>query len=235
MVVLICCPMIKKDNLKQEVLLLRKKGLTYSEILSRVSVAKSTLSLWLREVGLAKKQKQLISEKRIAGRLRALESIRKNKIKRIRDIKDQAMTEVPSLIKDPFWLVGTILYWGEGSKEHATSCPMKFTNMDLSMHKIFLKWIHKYLLVTNENLLFELFIHEKADIERAKKYWMQNLVFTRDRLRVYFKKHNPKTKRKRVGEDYNGVLSIVVYKSIPSNRKIAGWVDGVVAYLNQNM
>lgn len=227
--------MIKKEKLKNEVIVLRKNGLSYSEILKQVPVAKSTLSLWLRDVGLAKKQKQLITEKRIAGRLRALESIRRNKIQRVKGIKDLAKKEVPSMIQDPFWLAGVILYWGEGSKEHAKACPVKFTNMDLQMHKLFLKWIRKYLSVTDENLLFELFIHERADIERAKKYWMQNLGFRKDRLRTYFKKHNPKTKRTRVGEEYYGVLATIVYKSISLNRKIAGWVEGIVVYLNQNV
>ncbi len=224
--------MIRKDKLKAEVIALRKQGFSYSEILARVLVAKSTVSLWLQDVGLAKKQKQIITEKRIAGQLRAVESIRRNKIKRIKDIKDLARGEVPSLIHDPFWLTGVILYWGEGSKEHATACPVKFTNMDLSMHQLFLKWVHKYLFVTHADLSFELFIHERADVERAKKYWIQNLGFSKEKLKVYFKKHNPKTKRKRVGEDYYGVLATIVRGSIPLNRKIAGWVEGVVVYLN---
>ena len=226
--------MIVKEKLKNEAIALRRDGFTYSEILKRVLVAKSTLSLWLRDVGLAKKQKQLITEKRIAGQLRAIEAIRRNKINRIKDIKDLAREEVPILITDPFWLAGVILYWGEGSKEHAKACPVKFTNMDLQMHKLFLKWIRKYLSITDEDLLFELFIHEKADILRAKKYWMQQLGFREDRLRTYLKKHNPKTKRKRIGENYYGVLAVIVYRSIPLNRKIAGWIDGIVVYLNQN-
>jgi len=42
---------------------LRKKGLSYSEILKCVPVAKSTLSLWLRSVGLSKKQRQRLTDK----------------------------------------------------------------------------------------------------------------------------------------------------------------------------
>ncbi len=225
--------MIKKTELKQNAIKLRKEGLSYSEILSEIKVAKSTLSLWLRSVGLATKQKQLITEKRIAGRLRAIDSIKRNKIKRVKDIKDAAMIEVPFLIKDPFWLSGVILYWGEGSKEHSNACPVKFTNMDLKMHKLFLAWLRKYFSIDDKNLSFELFIHEKADIAKAKNYWSQNLDFSKDKLKVYLKKHNPKTKRRHVGESYNGVLAAYLHQSIPLNRKIAGWIEGVVVYLNQ--
>ncbi|MES2087598.1 MAG: hypothetical protein V4467_01250 [Patescibacteria group bacterium] len=224
--------MFTKGKLKEETIALRRKGLSYSEILKQIPVAKSTISLWLRDVGLAKKQKQVITEKRIAGRLRGVDAVRRNKIRRVKDIKDSARQEVASLIRDPFWLTGVILYWAEGSKEHAIACPVKFTNMDLQAHKIFLNWIHQYLQVVDGDTRFELFIHEKADVESAKKYWKQNLKFREDKLKVYFKKHNPKTKRRRVGEDYRGVLSVIVSRSISLNRKIAGWVEGVVVYLS---
>ena len=44
---------------------LRKQGFSYSEILERIPVAKSTLSLWLREVGLSKRQKQHLTQKKL--------------------------------------------------------------------------------------------------------------------------------------------------------------------------
>ena len=52
--------MLAKIEEKQKAIALRKRGYSYSEILAEVPVAKSTLSLWLRSVGLAKKQKQLL-------------------------------------------------------------------------------------------------------------------------------------------------------------------------------
>ncbi len=224
-----------KSSFKNQAIALRKQGLSYSEILKQIPVAKSTLSVWFVDVGLAKKQKQLITEKRIAGRLRGIESIKRNKIKRIKDIKDLAKSEVPLLIQDPFWLTGVILYWCEGAKERTDACRIKFTNMDLQMHKLFLMWVRKYLPIREDTLFFELFIHEKANIEKAMRYWMQNLSFSEDKLRVYFKKHNPKTKRKNIGGEYCGVLSLRINQSIPLNRKIAGWTEGVALYLNQNI
>lgn len=55
--------MIFKSKLKEKAVALRKEGKVYSEILKEVPVAKSTLSLWLRDVGLAKAQKQRITQK----------------------------------------------------------------------------------------------------------------------------------------------------------------------------
>ena len=53
-----------KEKLKQKAIKLRRQGKTYSEILTEVPVAKSTLSLWLREVDLSITQKQRITEKK---------------------------------------------------------------------------------------------------------------------------------------------------------------------------
>jgi len=49
--------MIFKFKEKEKAIKLRKRGFSYSEILREIPVAKSTLSLWLRSVGLAKKQR----------------------------------------------------------------------------------------------------------------------------------------------------------------------------------
>lgn len=55
--------MIQKIEEKKKAIELRKQGLSYREILEQIPVAKSSLSLWLRSVGLSKKQKQRLTEK----------------------------------------------------------------------------------------------------------------------------------------------------------------------------
>ncbi len=71
---------MSKNSQKEKAIALRRKGLSYSEILKEIPVAKSTLSLWLRSVGLAKKQKQRLTEKKRLGQLRGA---LKRKINRI--------------------------------------------------------------------------------------------------------------------------------------------------------
>jgi transposase len=62
--------MAVKFKEKETAIELRKQGYSYSEILKRVPVAKSTLSLWLRSVGLAERQKQRLSEKKESGTIK---------------------------------------------------------------------------------------------------------------------------------------------------------------------
>lgn len=53
--------------IKEKAINLRKRGFSYSEILEQIPVAKSTLSSWLHSIGLSKKQKQRLTEKKLAS------------------------------------------------------------------------------------------------------------------------------------------------------------------------
>jgi transposase len=66
--------MLTKLKEKETAIELRKQGYSYSEILKKVPVAKSTLSLWLRSVGLAERQKQRLTEKKRKGQLKGAQT-----------------------------------------------------------------------------------------------------------------------------------------------------------------
>jgi transposase len=54
-----------RKSLKRIAIQLRREGYSYSEILKKVPVAKSTLSLWLRSVNLTNSQKQKLTLKKL--------------------------------------------------------------------------------------------------------------------------------------------------------------------------
>lgn len=47
---------------------------------------------------------------------------------------------------------------------------------------------------------------------------------------IYYKKGNPRTRRKNTGGTYHGTLRVAVKASSTLNRQIAGWTKGVVDY-----
>ena len=89
--------MVQKEQEKIEAIRLRKKGLSLREIIQRVPVAKSTLSLWLRSVGLSKKQKQRLTEKRLAAIRRGRETWKMQRIQKILEIKLQAKSDITKI------------------------------------------------------------------------------------------------------------------------------------------
>ena len=88
-----------KENLKQKAIELRKKGKTYSEILKVVPVAKSTISLWLRDVGLTTTQKQNITEKRRQAQRRGTEAQRNKRLKKQTNLIESALKDIKSISK----------------------------------------------------------------------------------------------------------------------------------------
>lgn len=222
--------MISKTSERSNAIALRKRGFSYTQILTQVPVAKSTLSLWLRSVSLSKRQKYHLTKRRVEAALRGARAKRIQRLARTEKIKKLAHDEIRKLVKDPFWLAGLMLYWAEGTKQKdwEPSKGVTFTNMDVEMLKLFQSWIKKYL--GDQKLVYEVYIHQTADIESAKRFWSKELSAKRSELRVYLKKHNSKRMRHNIGVDYHGTIRIMITRSTDLNRKIAGWIEGVVEY-----
>lgn len=225
--------MANSPEIREKAISLRKQGLSYSEIRSQIPIAKSTLAGWLHSVGLAKHQKQRLTEKKQMGQRRAAAAKRSNRIALTEKIRQTALLEAQKLYQDPLWLAGTILYWAEGSKQKPwrPSEKVTFTNMDLQAMKLFERWILKYTHVPRTDLSYEIYIHETGDVLKAKKYWSMHFKIPIDSLRVYFKKHALNPKRKNTGAEYYGVFKIRVRKSTQLVRRIAGWTEGMIQYL----
>jgi hypothetical protein len=163
--------MISKDQEKQKAVSLRREGYSYNEILKIVPVAKSSLSLWLKEVGLSKQQKQRLTEKKLASARRGAESRRNQKIFITEKIKSEAQKEILEISEKELWLIGVALYWAEGSKEKdRKSGKMCFNNSDHKMVLLFRKWLVEICKIPADELIYSLYIHEKADWQKAKSY-----------------------------------------------------------------
>lgn len=222
--------MIEKTKEREKAIKLRKEGLSYGEILEKIPVAKSTLSLWLRSVGLAVEQKQRLTEKRLAAARRGGIAKRNYRQAITEKIKSKARLDVKSVSNRELWLIGVALYWAEGHKAKETnpSERVRFTNSDPLMIKFYLKWLEKICKIFLENIDFEIYIHETANIEKAKEYWPQILNIPKEKFKkVRLKRNKIRTKRKNIGENYHGLLSIIVKRSTNLNRKIAGWIEGI--------
>ena len=151
-----------KIEQKNKAIELRKQGFSYSEILKQIPVSKSSLSLWLKSVKLAKSQKQNLTAKKLAGMKRGWEARHNERIKITREIKREAGKEIKNISDRELWLIGTALYWGEGNKEKKDrpGSGVKFSNSDPKMIKIFLKWLLEIIHEKRKKIYLEIYIHE---------------------------------------------------------------------------
>ncbi|HAS80551.1 MAG: hypothetical protein UR25_C0001G0158 [Candidatus Nomurabacteria bacterium GW2011_GWE1_32_28] len=225
--------MIEKTEERELAIKLRKEGKTYSEILSIVPVAKSTLSIWLQSVSLSKKQTQRITKERLAGSQRGGDAKRKQRIEKQNSIFSKAKSEINSISKKELFLIGVVLYWAEGTKEkeYHPDSGVAFSNMDPKMIILFLRWLDKICKIPKDMILFEIMVHERHQdrSDEVRRFWSKTTGFPISSFsRVYLKRSKiKKTNRRNVGKKYFGVLKIKVRKSSDLVRKIASWSEAI--------
>lgn len=224
--------MISKRSEKEEAIALRKAGYSYNQIRKRVSVSKSTLSLWLRSIGLAKRRLQEFTEQRRINQLKAVRIWHEKCVSKKEEIIRTAAREIDTISDRELWLIGIALYWGEGNKERTRSTLVKFSNMDPHMIILFKKWLTTILHIPLNMLQYTLSIHERSpNIHEALAYWAEFLDVPVNEISVSYKKHNSSPKRKNIGVYYRGLIRVTVYRSTDLNRKIQGWINGIASHI----
>ncbi len=224
---------------KELAISMRKDGKTYGEILAVVPVAKSTLSIWLKEVGLSIAQKQNITEKRIEAQKKGARIRHDIAVERREEIYAVSRDQIGNLTDREVWLVAVMAYWAEGSKEkkHAGS-QLKFGNMDPRMIRLFLYWLINIQKISFTELKFELYLHDnnKHRVDIVRKYWSDELKIPLELLGVIrYKKHKVMTKRKNIGDLYYGLIQVKVASSSTLVRQLEGWAQGVDGIVQNRM
>lgn len=222
--------MLPKADEHQKAVELRRKGKSYTEILSLIPVSQASLSLWLRNVTLTKRQTKLLLLKKTRGQVKG--GLAKRKFREIQEkqIIDASIKEIKEISRRELWLLGIIAYWCEGSKQKDgnISQGVIFANSDPFLLKLFLRWVKEFCDVKEQDIVYTLYIHKTGNIAAALKYWSKVLeIGIKAFSKTSIKKHNVLTKRKNTGENYHGLIRIRIRRSTNLNRKIKGWVLGM--------
>ncbi|SED44728.1 hypothetical protein SAMN05216483_3858 [Streptomyces sp. 2131.1] len=216
-----------KDDLRARARELRLEGKTYDQIQMELGCSKSSISLWVRDLP---KPAPRTREEASAFSKRGWEIVLQRRERERQETKRAAEHEIGALTERELFLLGVGLYWAEGTKDkpHARRERVTFVNSDPAMIQIFLAWL-ALVGVSPDSLRFHLMIHESADVVAAENYWA-GLTGTdvSEFGKTTLKKHNPKTNRKNVGDDYRGCLVIQVRQSAELYRRIEGWWCGIV-------
>jgi len=230
--------MTQVHYLRQKAIELRKAGLSYSEILQNIPIAKSTLALWLKNIGLSKPQLQRLTMKRLEASKKGGEVRRERRLRDTKEIQHQAIIEIGDISRRELILIGTALYWAEGSKQktHSVSERVIFSNSDVEMVKVFLAWLN-VIEVKQNDIHFSVYLHETAKdrVDEIRQYWSKSLKLSINRFeKIYFKKGSDKSYRKNVGVAYHGQMRITIRRSTDLNRKIDGWSRAIVKKVAEN-
>jgi hypothetical protein len=216
-----------KDDLRDRARELRTQGLSYNEIVARLGVSKSSVSLWVRDVPCPKRFSYVHSERRVEG----LRKYNEARSARHAAETETAAAEVGELTDREVLIAGAIAYWCEGGKSkpyRRSSDRVVFMNSDPGLVRFFLRFLD-VARVQRTDLIFRVHIHESADVEAAQRFWEEVTGAPRDLFgKPTLKRHNPKTNRGNVGETYHGCLRIDVRRSGELYRKVEGWASGAM-------
>lgn len=217
-----------KDDLRARARTLRLDGMTYDQIQLELGCSKSSISLWVRD--LPKPQRRSPAEQaRLASRKRWDHELAVRDRAR-QETKEAARAKIGRLTDRELFLIGVGLYWAEGTKDkpHARREQAIFVNSDPGVITTYLAWL-ALLGVEQGRIKYRLMIHETADVTGAQRYWADLVGAEPSSFgKTTLKKHNPRTVRKNVGEDYRGCLVVGVAKSADLYRRIEGSWYGIV-------
>lgn len=214
----------------QRALFLRKKkGYSYNEIREEIPVPKSTLSNWLSEIELTKKQqhrihKNWLDKVRKHNKKHNLgEWNRKKRQKEITAIRVQAKKEVNTMTPDQLFIAGIMLYWAEGAKGGKD---VQISNADPLFILFIMHWFRKSLCISEDQFKASIHYHEGQNEDEINKYWSKLTGIPLIQFNRSFKK--PPGTGHRTHYLQWGVLRIRIRCSANLFHKISGWKDGLI-------
>lgn len=208
---------------RREATRLRKRGLSYAEISAQLGVAKSSLSLWLRDVAVPVK-----GQKRIARKISKNGKAAGSKSKSIwrhkrEDLHTAAAQELSSLTftNTAFAYVGAALYWAEGTK----NLDLSFVNAYPEMLQLYVRWLHDVIGVRREELVcrVQVYLNNGLSLREVHRYWASLLgIPTKQFTKAGVRNIMPSSSKKKRGTVHlYGVLRVSVKEPLRYSARLA--------------
>lgn len=209
---------------------LRKEGESVRIISQKLSIPKSTVSLWVRDVILSVEQLQILTQNSLKGsalgRAKGAFVQKQRRLDKIKRYEDVGIKLLSDLSERELMIAGLSMYWSEGSRRNRR---VEFCNSDPRMIEFILIWLQICFGIKVEDLAGYIKIessHFKRDLV-VKEYWC---VVTGMRINQFRKTHFKTAQNKKIYENFEehyGTLSIRVQKSGELYYKIMGLIKGL--------
>jgi transcriptional regulator with XRE-family HTH domain len=219
-----------KYNLRLQAREMRRKGESLGVIAKKLGVAKSTLSLWVRDITLTVEQieklRKYVIEAGEVGRLKGALLHKNMRIEKQNRYKAEGLQKFSNISDNELFVAGIALYWAEGSKKHKS---VQLCNSDPKMINFHLKWLKKFFGIDINRLSARISINEvHRDREQTvKEYWskqtnipltqFRKTMFKSSKVRKVYENHN----------DHYGVFDVYILKPSEIYYKILGLIEGL--------
>ncbi len=175
-------------QLRTKAIVMRKKGMSFSQIKEVIHVSKSTLSVWLEAYPLSPLRLRELRD----HNSKRIESYRATmKVKRDSRIALQGMRAAKDIRKfsdRELYVAGFFLFWGEGTKSRRSE--ISLANTDPAMIIFFIKWL-KLIGAKPEKIKLMLHLYEDMDEQMELKFWSKKLGYP---LSAFYKPYIKKSR-----------------------------------------
>lgn len=212
---------------------LRQKGKSYGEILKQLNISsKGTLAYWFRNLKLSPEAEGRLAYKKELARQRGLFAFNERRTKTIatenKKIFKGGVAAIRNMSRNDLLLIGTALYWGEGSTRDNKRFPIvSFSNTDPHMVKVFMRYLREALTIPDKDICVSAHIHPNIAAETATEFWAQITGLPLERFAIYRAISSAsKLKRPKNFLPY-GTVQIRVNHRQPFY-KIKGYIQGII-------
>jgi hypothetical protein len=207
----------KLAHLREKAVMLRtQKNLTLDEIVERLSLPKTTVYYWIKDIPIPRTEKQTAAQQRRADNTRV-------RYAALRDAAyQQGWDEAPGLLQDPSFRDFVVLYMAEGYKRNRNV--VSFVNSDKDMIKLAHRWIVQF---TAQKLEYHLQYHVDHDVDELKQYWGDLLAIDPTDIRLIRKSNSGELS----GRQFRSVYGVFTVRTSDTyfRSKLQAWMDYVKA------
>jgi len=217
----------------KKIILLRKKGKTYGEIEKILNLPRGTVVWWGKKVKLTKKEKKIILDKsrkkwrkNIVGFNRINAKIRSDKAREIRDaITLKAKRKIDRISKKDLLVIGTSLFWAEGSKSHRWH--LCFANSDSEIIKVMMRFFREICHIPDEKIKALVHIYPGLSYKKVLTFWTKITKLPKENFWKPQTQISRASKRKR---DRNTLPYGTIHLTVGNTEiasQVKGWIQGI--------
>jgi hypothetical protein len=196
---------------------LRAEAWTLLEIANELGVAKSSVSLWVRDVEFVPRPRAHVARRRQPN------ALQQRKQAEIDELLAEGRQRMGCLTEKEFLVAGTALYAGEGGK---TAGSVSFANCNPRMIVFFCEWLRRFFVVDESRLRLKLYLHHGLDIDATIRFWSSVTGIPPSQFgKPYRAVPDPSI---HTAKHVHGCPS-VVYSCTRTHRAVLGLVDGLLS------
>ncbi len=205
-----------KVELQERARELRARNMTLQDIATELGVAKSSVSLWVRDV-------PFTPSKRRTGPRRRPHPAHEAKLAQIEQCDAQGVDRIGTLSEAAFLTAGAALYAGEGAKRDGS---VNFANTDAAMVKFFCAWLRKFFDIDEARLRVRVYLHQGLDLDAAERHWSMVTDVPRGQFRQPYRAVADPTRRL-TKHEFGCVY--VAYSCATTHRRIMGLIRALLS------